>query len=320
MHTGVLLCLLFISEALEATIDFCPSHSVFAKDPAPDCQAARDPRNLKKSPIEEWFTEQMFQDLFPKANLGLGPHECLPYSYKSFIIAARYFPEFGGEALNKDYEAIEHQRRDVAAFFAHALQETGENDVSLYKWVFISVHLQKNKQYPLNESRGLCSEKVSYNGFRCSSSFSTEEAAECFYRGGFYNWFERGPNSSFLLPAFPGFEVVDGKRCIEEGRYCKKDSILDFWYPCSGTTETHSNNTYYKGCYFGRGALQLSWNYNYGLFQQFLLSRGIRVDLINNPNLVVTKMDPPLAMLASLWFYMTPQPPKPSMHSIVIGR
>lgn len=30
-------------------------------------------------------------------------------------------------------------------------------------------------------------------------------------------------------------------------------------------------------------------------------------------------MDPPLAMLASLWFYMTPQPPKPSMHSIVIG-
>ncbi|PIO60864.1 hypothetical protein TELCIR_17631 [Teladorsagia circumcincta] len=29
-------------------------------------------------------------------------------------------------------------------------------------------------------------------------------------------------------------------------------------------------------------------------------------------------MDPPLAMLASLWFYMTPQPPKPSMHSIVV--
>uniref|UniRef100_A0A1I7XL83 Glyco_hydro_19_cat domain-containing protein n=1 Tax=Heterorhabditis bacteriophora TaxID=37862 RepID=A0A1I7XL83_HETBA len=30
-------------------------------------------------------------------------------------------------------------------------------------------------------------------------------------------------------------------------------------------------------------------------------------------------MDPPLAMMASLWFYMTPQPPKPAMHDIVMG-
>ncbi|ETN75531.1 chitinase class I [Necator americanus] len=138
------------------------------------------------------------------------------------------------------YEEWQHQRRDVAAFLAHVLQETGETDVSLYK-------------------------------------------------------------------------------CTAEGQYCKKDAVLDFWYPCNETVETHAGNTYHKGCYFGRGALQLSWNYNYGLFQQFLLSKGIKVDLINNPNLVMTKMDPPLAMLASLWFYMTPQPPKPSMHSIVIG-
>ncbi|CAJ0590188.1 unnamed protein product [Cylicocyclus nassatus] len=162
---------------LATTLDFCPPHLVFAKPPDEDCESPRDPLNLKKSPIEEWFTKEMFEDLFPKANLGLGPHECLPYSYKSFILAARYFPEFGGETLNKEYEAWEHQRRDVAAFFAHALQETGENDLSLY-----------------------------------NSSLSLEEAGECFYRGGFYNWFEGGPNSSFLLPAFPGFQVVDGKR------------------------------------------------------------------------------------------------------------
>ncbi|VDO73317.1 unnamed protein product [Haemonchus placei] len=168
---------------------------------------------------------------------------------------------------------------------------------------------------------------------REGTSLSGEEKADCFYRGGFYNWFERGPNSSFLLPAFPGFQTVDGKRCTEEGRYCKRGIELDYWSPCNESTEIHAGQTYHRGCYFGRGALQvrlsltvavfsyfqLSWNYNYGLFQQFLLSRGIKVDLINNPNLVVTKMDPPLAMLASLWFYMTPQPPKPSMHSIVVG-
>ncbi|KIH51743.1 chitinase class I [Ancylostoma duodenale] len=251
MLTKALSSLLLITQSLAATLDFCPPHSVLIKAPDEECQSATDPRNLKESSIEEWFTKEMFEDLFPKANLGLGPHSCLPYSYESFIIAARYFPEFGGETLNKDYNASKHQRRDVAAFFAHALQETGENNIALY-----------------------------------NSSLSIDEASECFYRGGFYNWFERGPNSSFLLPAFPGFQVVDGKRCTEEGQYCKKDAILNFWYPCNGDEETHANTTYKKGCYFGRGALQLSWNYNYGLFQQFLLTKGIKVDLINNPNLV----------------------------------
>jgi hypothetical protein len=33
----------------------------------------------------------------------------------------------------------------------------------------------------------------------------------------------------------------------------------------------------------------------------------------------MTKRDPPLAIMASLWFYMTPQPPKPAMHDIVLG-
>ncbi|VDM80548.1 unnamed protein product [Strongylus vulgaris] len=210
------------------SLDFCPPHPVFAKQPEEDCETASDPNNLKKSPIEKWFTREMFE------------HNLSNHLYMSLQLS--YF---------KDYEAWEHQRRDVAAFFAHVLQETGENDISLY-----------------------------------NSSLSEEEAAECFYRGGFYNWFERGPNSSFLIPAFPGFQTVDGKRCTDEGRYCKNDPILNFWYPCNGTIEMHSNVTYYKGCYFGRGALQLSWNYNYGLFQQFLLSKGISVDLINNPNLV----------------------------------
>jgi hypothetical protein len=34
------------------------------------------------------------------------------------------------------------------------------------------------------------------------------------------------------------------------------------------------------------------------------------VDLLNRPNILMAKLDPPLAMLSALWFYMTPQPPK----------
>lgn len=43
------------------------------------------------------------------------------------------------------------------------------------------------------------------------------------------------------------------------------------------------------------------------------------MDLLKEPNLIMTKTDPPLALMASLWFYMTPQPPKPAMHDIILG-
>lgn len=62
----------------------------------------------------------------------------MPYSYEAFIIAARYFPEFGsGLPMNKstlnDYTIDDLRRRDVAAFFAHVVQETGENNQMLFK-------------------------------------------------------------------------------------------------------------------------------------------------------------------------------------------
>lgn len=78
------------------------------------------------------------QDFFPRANQGWGNHKCMPYSYEAFIISTRYFPDFGsGVPINKnslnDYTIYELQRRDVAAFFAHVVQETGENNLSLFK-------------------------------------------------------------------------------------------------------------------------------------------------------------------------------------------
>ena len=86
----------------------------------------------------------------------------------------------------------------------------------------------------------------------------------------------------------------------------------------------HKKNLFFQGCYFGRGAIQISYSFNYGLFNRFLLKHNIThngepIDLLQHPNLVITKTDPPLSVLASLWFYMTPQSPKPAMHDIVIG-
>ena len=55
------------------------------------------------------------------------------------------------------------------------------------------------------------------------------------------------------------------------------------------------------------------------LKNQGITHNGKPIDVLANPNLIMTKTDPPLSIMASMWFYMTPQSPKPSMHDIVIG-
>ncbi|CAJ1972945.1 unnamed protein product [Sphenostylis stenocarpa] len=64
--------------------------------------------------------------------------------------------------------------------------------------------------------------------------------------------------------------------------------------------------------YYGRGPIQISWNYNYGA-----CGRAIGVDLLNNPDLVAT--DPLISFKSAIWFWMTPQSPKPSCHDVITG-
>lgn len=82
----------------------CPDWLKYGKAPPSSCKKPTDPLKKAKSGIESWFTEAVFKDLFPKANIGWGPSECRPYNYKSFIIAARYFPKFGTEHVTNDPE------------------------------------------------------------------------------------------------------------------------------------------------------------------------------------------------------------------------
>merc|ERR1711862_872989 len=65
--------------------------------------------------------------------------------------------------------------------------------------------------------------------------------------------------------------------------------------------------------YYGRGAIQLTHNYNYGRFSLAIF--GDDQVLLNAPDRVAAEGE--LAFMASLWFWMTPQNPKPSMHEVV---
>ncbi|MFP4575603.1 MAG: glycoside hydrolase family 19 protein [Coleofasciculus sp.] len=64
--------------------------------------------------------------------------------------------------------------------------------------------------------------------------------------------------------------------------------------------------------YHGRGPMQLSWNYNYGQ-----VGEALGINLLANPDLV--KTDGAIAFQTALWFWMTPQPPKPSGHAVMTG-
>jgi predicted chitinase len=66
-------------------------------------------------------------------------------------------------------------------------------------------------------------------------------------------------------------------------KYCDRNNTT---YPCSGNQQ-----------YYGRGPIQLSWNYNYGEAGKF-----IGADLLHNPDLVAT--DSKIAWQTMMWFWM----------------
>jgi len=67
--------------------------------------------------------------------------------------------------------------------------------------------------------------------------------------------------------------------------------------------------------YNGRGPVQLSYNYNYGQASKSLF--GDPAVLLQDPDQVANNAT--LAYLTGLWFWMTPQSPKPSCHEVMAG-
>lgn len=84
----------------------------------------------------------------------------------------------------------------------------------------------------------------------------------------------------------------------QSGNYCDSTNTQ---YPCAPNQE-----------YFGRGPLQISYNYNYGA-----CGAAIGADLLQQPDLVST--DPTISWKTALWFWTTAQNPKPSCEAVMDG-
>jgi len=76
--------------------------------------------------------------------------------------------------------------------------------------------------------------------------------------------------------------------------------------------------------YYGRGIIQLSWNYNYGAFSSWLYKNGMLKSLITEKDTLLKRPDyvatnGELSILSGIWFWMTPQGAKPSAHDVLYG-
>jgi chitinase len=93
--------------------------------------------------------------------------------------------------------------------------------------------------------------------------------------------------------------VTEGGKTPPWSPYCEPSAA----YPCA------EGKTYY-----GRGPMQLSWNYNY-----IPAGEVLGFDGLNNPEIVA--QDPVIAFKTAIWFWMTPrlEGGKPSCHDVMIG-
>lgn len=82
--------------------------------------------------------------------------------------------------------------------------------------------------------------------------------------------------------------------------YC--DDSYKYTYPCSPGAD-----------YYGRGALPIYWNFNYGATGQ-----ALKADLLNHPEYI--EQNATLAFQAAIWKWMTPiKKGQPSAHQIFVG-
>ncbi len=108
-------------------------------------------------------------------------------------------------------------------------------------------------------------------------------------------------------PTAPDGPYAWGLCWITEGATVEPAALPDYCAPSADWPCTPGEK------YFGRGPIQLSWNYNYGQ-----CGTALGLPLLSDPGLAAR--DAEIAFRTALWFWMTPQAPKPSCHDVMTGR
>ncbi|SEB35606.1 Por secretion system C-terminal sorting domain-containing protein [Tenacibaculum sp. MAR_2009_124] len=107
-----------------------------------------------------------------------------------------------------------------------------------------------------------------------------------------------------------GWDTAPGGRFSWGLHFREEPTNASYAYPDTNYPPTPGKS------YKGRGPIQLSYNYNYGPASEFIF--GDKQVLLDNPDLVI--QDAALAFQTAIWFWMTPQYPKPSAHNVMVRK
>ncbi|MBH5319422.1 chitinase [Paenibacillus sp. GSMTC-2017] len=110
-------------------------------------------------------------------------------------------------------------------------------------------------------------------------------------------------------PNSPGGPLAWGLYWNEEIKFINSNEVSyvepnDIFSPAPGKS------------YHGRGPIQLSWNYNYGLVSGIIY--GTKDKLLEQPELIVK--DGKLGFMTAILYWMTPHPMRPSAHDVMVGK
>ena len=95
----------------------------------------------------------------------------------------------------------------------------------------------------------------------------------------------------------------ENNACPQYNTPCNDGNWTQYAFPCT------ANVTYH-----GRGAKQLSYNYNYGTFSRVMIND---FSLLHHPDRIT--QNGYLAFASAIYFFMTPRSPKPSIHQTITG-
>lgn len=197
----------------------------------------------------------------------IAPHAIHPYTYDGLCDTIDMLNERYNEKIFK-MGSLEQQKAEWAAFIGHTTHESA--------------------QYTAARENIICARPIEYEGGTYCRPCKNDN----------FDWINRNCEIS---------EVANGKFYEE---YCDKIVTPPFGCVCGPTTEVNVGGPL-KGLinpnavFFGRGAIQLSWNANY--LKASMVLTGLVDTLCVQPDLVAT--EPKYAWGTALWFWMFSKPP-----------
>ena len=228
------------------------------KDGLPNFEvdATNLPPNVQR--VKRILTEDKWNYLFPLANVTYsgtktevvknidGP----TYTYKNFLNAASFYPAFCSEAWEENGDLITNSnkldiicKKELSTMFAHFAQEVGAHD-NVYEGIN-----DKGEQLPREQGGVLYDEAIAQN----PKLIKYERIPQ--WRQGLYHVTEAG------CKYYAGVDVklMNGEELTDEYKTRAENETGCLYQTCNmfecGDPKTSR--------YFGRGAKQLSYNYNY---------------------------------------------------------